>query len=132
MPDTILITAILGLAIMLILDQKESGSMYDLFSGAAIHKALGAVLGAGVVAWCLRSVRWIFEVTSAAILAVIFGSVIPDYVGWEDSKDTWLATGGIIGVIGPRLVSVVPELIRYLKARLKQKAAKLEEQANEP
>lgn len=132
MADTLLILAILSLAIMLVLDRRESRPMYEMLDGAALHKAIGAILGAGVVAWCLRSARWIFEVISAAVLAVIFGSVIPPIIGWMDSKDTWLATGGIIGVIGPRLIALVPDVIRYIRARIKSRAAKLEEQANEP
>lgn len=121
MADTLLISAILGLAIILVIDSGKV-PMYEFFSGAAFHKAVGAILGAGIAAWCIRSVRWVFDIFCGVACAVLFGSVVPEYMGWMDSKDTWLATGGLCGLLGSRVVNLV--LNRNVWAAIGQKVIK--------
>ena len=101
--------------------------MYEWFTGGDIDKAIGSVAGSGLAAWCMRSARWAFDIVCGVTFGIVFGGFLIQYMGWPDTRDSFLAVGGILGLMGSRLVQLIlnRSLWRFILTAIQTRISKL-------
>lgn len=123
-----------GMALVLILiaalmmlhgAHRRGGGVHELAAGA-----LAAFAGAGVAAWFRRSVRWLLQLVSGALVGSVSGPMLIYWMEWPDDRAFTLFAGSLTGMLGFSIMELIlsPDTWRSLKAALLTRIAGKAEQ----
>lgn len=82
--------------------------------------AIAAGLGAGIAAWFRRSVRWLLQLVSGAVVGTFSGPILIYWMDWPHDTSFTLFAGSLLGMVGFSLMELIlsPETWRSLKGAL--------------
>jgi hypothetical protein len=114
--DGIALLVVLVAALMMLHGaHRLGGGVHELVAGA-----VAAFAGAGVAAWFRRSVRWLLQLVSGALVGTVSGPILIYWMEWPDDRAFALFAGSLTGMMGFSAMELIlsPDTWRSLKAAL--------------